>query len=317
VLEKLARGEKRALLTLATGAGKTFIAVNLMKKIGDAGQLKRALFVCDRDELRAQGLGAFQNVFGADAAEVYRKPDGTNNARNARIHVATYQTLDVDNEDGTANFLQTFYPPDYFSHIIIDECHRSAWGKWSEILTRNPNAVQIGLTATPRQLEVSETTKEAAADLQVTADNVKHFGEPAYEYDMAQAIEDGYLAACELQKGRVNLDDTGITVDDILARNPMNAITGQPVTRAELDDLYQKTDYEARLLLPDRVLAMCQDLFKYLLDTGGPEQKTIIFCVRDRHADDVAIAMNNLYAQWCANNGRQRLEPYAFNWVSP
>ena len=312
VLEKLARGEKRALLTLATGAGKTFIAVNLMKKIGDAGQLKRALFVCDRDELRAQGLGAFQNVFGADAAEVYRKPDGTNNARNARIHVATYQTLDVDNEDGTANFLQTFYPPDYFSHIIIDECHRSAWGKWSEILTRNPNAVQIGLTATPRQLEVSETTKEAAADLQVTADNVKHFGEPAYEYDMAQAIEDGYLAACELQKGRVNLDDTGITVDDILARNPMNAITGQPVTRAELDDLYQKTDYEARLLLPDRVLAMCQDLFKYLLDTGGPEQKTIIFCVRDRHADDVAIAMNNLYAQWCANNGRQRLEPYAF-----
>ena len=102
VLEKLARGEKRALLTLATGAGKTFIAVNLMKKIGDAGQLKRALFVCDRDELRAQGLGAFQNVFGADAAEVYRKPDGTNNARNARIHVATYQTLDVANEDGTS-----------------------------------------------------------------------------------------------------------------------------------------------------------------------------------------------------------------------
>src|SRR5205809_972128 len=43
-----------------------------------------------------------------------------------------------------------------------------------------------------------------------------------------------------------------------------------------------------RLLLPDRVLAMCQDLFHYLLDTGGPEQKTIIFCARDRHADDVA-----------------------------
>ena len=312
VLEKLARGEKRALLTLATGAGKTFIAVHLMKKIGDAGQLKRVLFVCDRDELRAQGLGAFHNVFGADAAEVYRKPDGTNNARNARIHVATYQTLDVASEDGTANFLQTFYPPDYFSHIIIDECHRSAWGKWSEILTRNPNAVQIGLTATPRELEVSETTKEAAADLQVTADNVKHFGEPVYEYDMAQGIEDGYLAACEIQKGRVNLDDRGITIDDILARNPINATTGQPVTRAELDELYQKTDYEDRLLLPDRVLAMCQDLFQHLLDTGGPEQKTIIFCVRDRHADDVASELNNLYARWCARNGKQRLEPYAF-----
>jgi type I restriction enzyme R subunit len=312
VLEKLAHGEKRALLTLATGAGKTFIAVNLMKRIADAGQLRRALFVCDRDELRAQGLGAFQNVFGSDAAEVYRRQDGSNNARNARIHVATYQTLDIDSEDGSGNFLATFYPPDYFSHIIIDECHRSAWGKWSEVLTRNPSAVQIGLTATPRQLEVVEDSKEVAADLQVSADNIRHFGEPVYEYDIAQGIEDGYLAACEIQKGRVNLDDTGITIDEILARNPTDAITGAPITRAQLDELYQKTDYEARLLLPDRVLAMCQDLFNYLLETGGPEQKTIIFCVRDRHADDVAITMNNLYAEWCRNNRRQRLDRYAF-----
>ncbi len=92
VLEKIARCEKngepkRALLSLATGSGKTFIAVQLLKKIADAGQLKRALFVCDRDELRAQGLGAFQNVFGADAAEVFKKADDTNNAKNARIHV--------------------------------------------------------------------------------------------------------------------------------------------------------------------------------------------------------------------------------------
>ena len=95
VLEKLARGEKRALLSLATGAGKTFIAVQLLKKIKDAGLLRRALFVCDRDELRSQALGAFQAVFGADAAEVYKEADGKNHARNARIHIATYQTLDV------------------------------------------------------------------------------------------------------------------------------------------------------------------------------------------------------------------------------
>lgn len=312
VLEKLARGDDRALLALATGAGKTFIAVNLLKKIAGAGQLKRALFVCDRDELRSQGLNALQNVFGSDAAEVFRKPDGTNNAKNARIHVATYQTLDVASDDGTANFLTTFYPPNFFSHIVIDECHRSAWGKWSQILTRNPNAVQIGLTATPRELDVPEDSEAAAIDLQITADNVKHFGEPVYEYDMAQGIEDGYLAACEIQKGRVNLDDTGITIDQVMARNPTDANTGRPITRAELEDLYQKTEYEDRILLPDRVLAMCEDLFRYLLQTGGPEQKTIIFCVRDRHADDVAIAMNNLYAQWCAAKDQQRLEPYAF-----
>jgi type I restriction enzyme R subunit len=317
VMEKIAQCQttgrpKRALLSLATGAGKTFIAVNLLKRISDAGQLTRALFVCDRDELRTQALKAFQNVFGSDAAEVYRKPDGTNNAKNARIHIATYQTLGVENDNGDANFLTTFYPEDYFTHIVIDECHRSAWGKWSQVLTRNKNAVQIGLTATPRQLECKEETDEAKQDAEITSNNIAYFGEPAYEYEIAQAIEDGYLAACEIQKGRVNLDDTGLTIDEILARNPVDAITGQPVTADQLKELYQRTEFEDRILLPDRVLAMCQDLFNYLLETGGPEQKTIIFCARDRHADDVAVCMNNLYAKWCADNGKQRLDYYAF-----
>jgi type I restriction enzyme R subunit len=76
VLEKVAACEadaepRRALLSMATGVGKTFVAVNLLKRIADAGQLRRALFVCDRDELRSQALGAFQNTFGADAATVF------------------------------------------------------------------------------------------------------------------------------------------------------------------------------------------------------------------------------------------------------
>ncbi len=286
----------------------------------------------------------------ADAAEVYRKSDGTNNAKNARIHIATYQTLGVENENGDASFLTTFYPENFFTHVVIDECHRSAWGRWSQVLTRNRNAVQIGLTATPRRLaetlkrQVQECnaasldrlplvaeagsgdkqarladpvasysiTREVLADAEITANNLAYFGEPAYEYDIAQAIEDGYLAACEIQKGRVNLDDTGITKEEIIARNPVDAITGQPITAEQIEELYQRTEYEDRILLPDRVLAMCQDLFKYLLETGGPEQKTIIFCARDRHADDVAVCMNNLYVRWCADNGRQRLEYYAF-----
>ena len=317
VMEKIARCEisgqpKRALLSLATGAGKTFIAVNLLKRISDAGKLTRALFVCDRDELRTQALKAFQNFFGADAAEVYRKPDGTNNAKNARIHVATYQTLGVETDSADTNFLTTFYPEDYFTHIVIDECHRSAWGKWSQVLTRNRSAVQIGLTATPRQLECKEETAEARQDVEITANNIAYFGEPTYEYDIAQAIEDGYLAACEIRKGRVNLDDTGITIDEIMVRTPVDAVTGALLVREQVEDHYGRTEFEDRILLPDRVLAMCRDLFYYLLETGGPEQKTIIFCARDRHADDVAVCMNNLYARWCADNGKQRLDPYAF-----
>ena len=57
---------------------------------------------------------------------------------------------------------------------------------------------------------------------------------------------------------------------------------------------------------------MYGDLFNYLIETGDPAQKTIIFCARDRHADDVAVCLNNLYAKWCADNGKQRLEYYAF-----
>lgn len=317
VLEKLARGEKRALLALATGSGKTFIAVQLLKKIADAGLLRRALFVCDRDELRSQALAAFQNVFGADAAEVYEEPDGRNHARNARIHIATYQTLDVASDDATANFLLRHYPPDYFSHIIIDECHRSAWGKWSQVLTRNPNAVQIGLTATPRQLEITEHTPEAEADRQITADNLRHFGEPVYEYDVAQGIEDGYLAVCEIHRLDVFLDEkdektVGIAREDLAGKKLTNAITGELVHLDEARPHYFGSDMEDKLLSPERVEVMCRQLFARLLATGGPEQKTIIFCARDHHADRVAAQMNNLYAEWCAEQNRPRLEPYAF-----
>lgn len=313
VLEKIARSDalgepKRALLTLATGAGKTFIAVNLLKKIADAGQLRRALFVCDRDELRTQGLAALQKVFGSDAMAA----TGSNPEKNARVVVATYQTLDVDSDEADANFLTKNYPENYFSHIVIDECHRSAWGKWSQVLTRNPDAIQVGLTATPRKINFPKGSKEAEADAKICADNFKHFGEPVYEYDMAQAIEDGYLAACEIIKGRVSLDNSALTKDEILQRKVTNAKTGDDVSEDELKEQYEKQNYEGQILLPERVSAMCKDLFTYLCDTGGPEQKTIIFCARDRHADDVAREMNNLYVEWCKQEGKTRKEPYAF-----
>lgn len=305
----------RALLSLATGTGKTFIAVNLLKRIADAGQLKRALFLCDRDELRTQGLKAMQGAFGSDAAEVFVDTAGNNNAKNARVHIATYQTLGIADENGNGSFLTEHYPPDYFTHVVIDECHRSAWGKWSAVLTRNPNAVQIGLTATPRRLECPEDTPEVREDGKVTADNLAYFGEPVYEYGLAQAMEDGYLAACEIELNQVNLDATGLTLGEIITRCPRDANTGKPVSAAQIAHVYERTDYENQLLLPDRVRAMCWDLFNQIIANDperGPHQKTIVFCARDRHADAVANELNNLYANWCTSNGKTRKEPYAF-----
>jgi len=306
-LAKIARGQKRILLFLATGTGKTFIAVHLLKKIADAGQLRRALFVCDREELRSQGLGHFQNVFGANAAEV----TGTNPQKNARILIATYQTLNVSTDEEDAHFLTEHYPENYFSHIIIDECHRSAWGKWSIVLRRNPEAVQIGLTATPRSFE-GGTKEERSEDEEITANNLEYFGKPVYEYDMGQGIEDGYIAACEVIQREVDLDITGVTRKDIEILGARDATTGQPLAADETREIYEAPSFEDVIQLPDRVKAICQDLFDMLLQTGDPLQKTIIFCTRDTHADAVAAEMNNLYADWCSNNGEQRLEPYAF-----
>jgi len=306
-LEKIAYGKKRILLFLATGSGKTFIAVHLLKKIADAGHLRRALFVCDRDELRTQGLVAFQNVFGTDAAEVTT----SNPQKNARILIATYQTLNVAGESEDARFFLENYPENYFSHIVIDECHRSAWGKWSIVLKRNSLAVQIGLTATPRSWE-GGTEEERKNDEEITANNLKYFGKPVYEYDMAQGIEDGYLPACEVIRRLTDLDEKGVTRNDLERLGVKDAITGQKLMVAEARNHYEAASFENLIQLPDRVRAWCEDFFKMLLQTGGPHQKTVIFCVRDTHADAVSAEMNNLYAKWCTENGQKRLEPYTF-----
>jgi len=331
VFEKIARDEAanrpgRALLSLATGAGKTFIAANLLRRIADARQLTRALFLCDRDELRKQALGEFTNYFGDAVLAAQRDPDGKNQARNAAVHIATYQTLGIDKEGADDSFLTQFYPPDHFSHIIIDECHRSAWGKWSKVLTMNPNAVQIGLTATPRKLTCAEDTSEARDDLKLSADNHRHFGEPVYEYGIAQAMEDGYLAACDIKLALVDLDQRGITISEIIQRNPTDARTGKPLTAQQIAARYDGHTFEKQVILPDRVRLMCRDLFDQMrinvihrAPDGtllGPRQKTIIFCASDWHADLVATEMNNLYAAWCSATGEERFDPYAFKCTS-
>ena len=314
VLERAAlaatgKERNRALLSLATGAGKTSIAVGLLQRLSDGAQLKRALFLVDREELRDQAVTRFHNVFGSDAKIVRESADGSNEAKNARIHIATYQSLGI-HEKGDASFLRRHYPENHFSHIIIDECHRSAWGTWSEVLTRNPNAFQIGLTATPRELSGSPD------DQQISADNIKHFGDAVYEYSLAQGIEDGYLAPCEIKQGRVSIDDVALLKKEVIDHKAKRVDTGRKALPNEVRDSYSATDYDAKLQIPERVAAMCDDLFDYLLETGGPEQKTIIFCAADTHADRVASHLNNRYADWCKAESRARAEPYAFKCTS-
>lgn len=312
----------RVLLSLATGAGKTIIATNLLWRLSQAGRLaKPALFLCDRDELRGQAYAKLKAAFG-DNARVVATERGKNAAQNARIHIATYQTLGLDDDGsstsseqsgsaGFASFLSEHYGEDYFSVIIIDECHRSAWGKWSEVLKRNVNAIHIGLTATPRKLH--ESKKATPEDLAITANNRTYFGEPVYEYTLIQAQEDGYLAACEIVKRKASIDSCVFTKAEILKARVKDIRTGRELTEADLTKSeYTGKDFDDELFIELRTPKMCADLFNLLCANGGPEQKVIIFCTREIHADRVAMHMNNLYVQWCTDNQRTPKDHYAF-----
>jgi len=308
-LEKIAQGKTKILLSLATGTGKTIIATQLLYKIAQAGKLKRALFLCDRDELRTQGMGKLHAIFGDNVQEVTTKDP----QRNARILVSTYQTLNVTDEDDEPRFWKENYPRNYFSHIIIDECHRSAWGKWSVILKDNPEATHIGLTATPRIVIGGKKEAEGRKkDEDITAHNLEYFGDPVYEYSIGTGQDDGYLAACEVIRRTVDLDKKEITRADIVERSAIDPYTGKKVNPEEIEDKYTAKEYEVRLMLDDRVKAMSEDLFQFLLETGGPHQKTIIFCARDSHANQIMIAMNNCYEKYCREKHRTLKESYAF-----
>ena len=311
-IEKIAkRDEKwnRILISLATGTGKTVVATQLLHKLAQAGQLNgRVLFLVDRDELRTQAMNKLQNTFGDNARIV------TTNApqKNATILIASYQTLNVVDEDKEPTFWRENYPPGFFSYIVIDECHRSAWNKWSVVLEDNKEAVHIGLTATPRIVVGGKNAEAHAEDEVITAHNLEYFGEPIYEYKIWEGQEDGYLAACEITRRSVNLDAASITREDIEARSAVDPYTGKLVNPSDIAQQYTAKQYEQALILPDRIQAMCEDIFQHLLDTGGPHQKTIIFCASKIHAVEVSSKLTNLYEQWCEVKRVEPRDDYAF-----
>lgn len=304
------KNPSRVLLSLATGSGKTFIAVDLLWKLMKAGELKKpALFLCDRKELRNQAISKFQTVFGDDA-KIVKFNRNENVAKNAYIHIATYQSLGLEDDDENSTIFSEHYDEDAFSIIVIDECHRSAWKKWREVLTRNPNAIQVGLTATPRKLKSQNFVLDR--DIKITADNIKYFGDPVYEYTLTQAQEDGYLAMCEVVKCRSNIDAESISKPEVM-KSGWDMVTGQGLTEEEgIKEQYKCTDFDKNIFIVERVKEMCSDLFCRLCDNGGPEQKVIIFCTTGMHADRVVQNMNNLYSEWCYKEGRSRKDDYAF-----
>ena len=107
-------------------------------------------------------------------------------------------------------------------------------------------------------------------------------------------------------------EESGIEKPDLENVDITDPITGEPRSSSELRDKYDAQTLEKSLITPDRTNAMCKDLFKQLAQSGTPEQKTIVFCTNDHHADRVAATLNNIYADWCKQENKVPKSDFAF-----
>ena len=151
-LWQFASGDDRVLLLMATGTGKTFTVFQMAWKMLNGGALNREhiLFLTDRNSLKDQAYKAF---FAFDANERVLIDKGVVARREhqvGKIFFANYQTLD---EELDGRKVYEHYDPDFFDLVVVDECHRSGFGDWFGVLEHFGSALQLGLTATPRELE--------------------------------------------------------------------------------------------------------------------------------------------------------------------
>ena len=188
VLAAIARGDRRVLLLMATGTGKTFTAMQIVAKLRayEAAvrpqRNYRVLYLADRDQLLSQPMRKdFTPAFGADLLNRVR--GGVDTSRE--IYFATYQALAAG---GDRDSLFEAFRPDFFDLVIVDECHRGSAEEnsaWRAVLDYFADAVQLGLTATPRSDRVN---------------SYEYFGNPVYRYTLRQGIEDGFLAPYRVRR---------------------------------------------------------------------------------------------------------------------
>lgn len=283
VVEAIANGQNRILLTLATGTGKTAIAFQIAWKLfktrwnlsasGSYYQSRRPriLFLADRNILADQAFNAF-SAFSEDAL-VRIKPNEVNkNGRvptNGSIFFTIFQTFmsGTDAEGNPeANYGQ--YPPDYFDFVIIDECHRGGANdesNWRDILEYFAPAVQLGLTATPKRKD--------------NVDTYKYFGEPVYIYSLKEGINDGYLTPFKVKRIKTTLDDYIYTSDD-------------QIVEGEIEEgrIYIEPDFNKIIEIKAREAKRVS----IYMDDANQKEKAIIFCATQDHAAAVRDLVNQI-----------------------
>ncbi|WKZ82942.1 MAG: DEAD/DEAH box helicase family protein [Acidimicrobiia bacterium] len=270
-IEAIARGKKRVLLAMATGTGKTYTAFNIIWRLWKSGRVKRVLFLADRNILVDQTMVNDFKPFGEVMTKLTRKLVDSNGRVDTsyEIYLALYQAI-IGGEDRDSIYDK--FPKDFFDLVVIDECHRGSArddAQWREILEYFDSAIQIGMTATPRE------TKYVS--------NIHYFDKPVYTYSLKQGIEDGFLAPFKVIRIDLDKDLTGWRptagqVDD----------NGQPIE----DRIYNLTDIDQGIVFPQRDTLVARRISSFLHNTN-PMNKTIVFCANIDHAERARQALTN------------------------
>lgn len=296
IIQRMMRGQKRVLLTLATGTGKTFISFQIVWKLVKSGWLHpgRVLFLADRVVLRDQAYNAF-GPFSNSQSEPRFLLDGRKRlSLNRELYFAIYQNLWEQDANGKRLF--EHFPKDFFDLIIIDEAHRSGFGSWKEILDHFSTAVHLGMTATPKQDENVDTyayfCQEEPALLVDPQDPTKGaVHQPAYTYSLGQGIEDGFLATYKVHRIFTNLDKEGLNVKEAIERGAEIFVPEEVDPRTE----YYTPQFEREITVHERTEVIVNHLAG-LLRRFGPLHKTMVFCVDMAHAQEVARLLNNAFS---------------------
>ena len=275
-VDAIARGEKRILLIMATGTGKTYTAFQIIWRLWKSGAKKRILFLVDRNILADQTKTNDFKPFGKALTKITNRTAD----KSYEIYLALYQAITGMEE--SQNIYKQF-SPDFFDLVIVDECHRgsaAADASWRQVLDYFKSATQIGLTATPKETE--------------TVSNIEYFGEPIYTYSLKQGIEDGFLAPYKVV--RVGLDK------DLDGWRPERGKLDKYGREIE-DREYTQRDYDRALILDKRTAVIAKKISEYLKATDR-FSKTIVFCEDVDHAERMRQALVNENADLAAANKR-------------
>jgi type I restriction enzyme, R subunit len=279
VLDVMAKGQNRILLTLATGTGKTAIAFQIAWKLfhtrwnmnRDGQRLPRILFLADRNILADQAFNSF-SAFDEDAL-VRIRPDEIKKKgsvpKNGSIFFTIFQTF-MSGENNEPYFGE--YPKDYFDFIIIDECHRGGANdesSWRDIMNYFSPAVQLGLTATPKRDH--------------NVDTYRYFGDPVYIYSLKEGINDGFLTPFKVKQIDTTIDEYLYTDDDTVIEGEVDK--NKEYSENEINriiEIEEREKYRVKLLLK-------------MMDQN---EKTLVFCATQKHA----LRIRNYINQYADNS---------------